>query len=55
MEKEKLTAAFERFLDTGACRDMERELRDLVHAAFVSGWCAARCADNQPKETKQPR
>lgn len=52
MEKEKLNAAFERFLDTGACRDLERELRDMLHAAFVSGWCAARYSIETDKQIK---
>lgn len=42
MEKEKLNAAFEKFVNTGICRDAQQDLRSLIHTAFVAGWCAAR-------------
>lgn len=54
-EREKLNAAFESFLDTGVYRDVERELRDLIHAAFVAGWCAAQQPVNRLNETAPPR
>lgn len=42
MEREELNAALEKFVNTGLCRDAERDLLDLIHTAFVAGWCAAR-------------
>lgn len=41
MEREDLNAAFERFVNTGICRDAQQDLRSLIHTAFVAGWCAA--------------
>lgn len=43
-EGRQLNAAFERFLDTGACRGAERDLRALIRAAFAAGWSSARYA-----------
>lgn len=42
MEHEGLNAAFEKFVNTGICRDAQQDLRSLIHTAFVAGWCATR-------------
>ena len=42
MEREEMNAAFEKFVNTGICRDAQQDLRSLIHTAFVAGWCAAR-------------
>ena len=53
MERDELNAAFEKFVNTGLCRDAERELHSLIHTAFVAGWCAAR-APAVPEAEKLP-
>lgn len=54
MEREKLNAAFEQFLDASIYRDVERDLRDLIRTAFVAGWCAAQNPLHQTDEAKPP-
>lgn len=55
MEREELNAAFERFVNTGICREAQRDLRDLIHTAFAAGWCAARYPFDSEGETSPPR
>lgn len=50
MEREEMNAAFEKFVNTGICRDAQQDLRSLIHTAFVAGWCAARSPDGPAGE-----
>lgn len=54
MEREELNAAFERFLETGACREMEQDLLSLVHSAFVYGWLSAKNPSGSQSEKVNP-
>lgn len=44
-EGKQLSAAFERFIDTGISREAQKDLHALIHTAFVAGWYAARQPD----------
>ena len=50
MERDELNAAFEKFDNTGICRDAQQDLCSLIHTAFVAGWCAARNPDGPAGE-----